>query len=62
VTTPGTARYGHYLARGQFAAEFGPTPSTLAAIRSWLTSSGLQVGTTAADGLLVPVSCTVAQM
>jgi hypothetical protein len=62
VSTPGSPQYHHYLAAGQFGPTFGPTASTVAATRSWLTSSGLQVGPTSANGLLVPVSGTVAAM
>ncbi|HEX3979639.1 MAG TPA: protease pro-enzyme activation domain-containing protein, partial [Acidimicrobiales bacterium] len=62
VSTPGSARYHHYLAPGQFATTFGPTPDTIAATRAWLTSSGLTVGTTSPDGLLVPVSGSTAQI
>ncbi len=62
VSTPGTAQYGHYLARGQFGPEFGPAPATVAATRAWLASSGLRVGNTSSDGLLIPASGTAAQI
>ncbi len=63
VSTPGSPQFHHYLSRGQFATVFGPTASTLAAVRSWLASSGgLRVGTTSQDGLLIPVTGTVDQM
>jgi hypothetical protein len=62
VSTPGSPQYRHYLAAGQFAGTFGPTAATLASTRAWLSSLGLRVGTTSANGLLVPVTGTVAQM
>jgi hypothetical protein len=62
VTTPGSPYYHHYLAAGQFARVFGPTPATLDATRTWLSSLGLEVGTTSSNGLLIPVTGTVAQM
>ncbi len=62
VSTPGSPQYHHYLAGGQFASTFGPTPETIAATRSWLTSTGLQPGATSPDGLLIPATGTSAQM
>ena len=62
VSTPGSPQYRHYLAPGQFAGTFGPTAATLAFTRAWLSSLGLRVGTTSTNGLLVPVTGTVAQM
>lgn len=43
VSTPGSASYHQYLARGQFAGRFGAKPQTIRAVRSWLTGQGLQV-------------------
>jgi subtilase family serine protease len=62
VSTPGSPNYHHYLGDGQFAAQFGPTTATIAAARAWLSSNGLQVGTASSDGLLIPVTGSVAQM
>ncbi len=62
VSTPGSPRYHHFLAGGQFASTFGPTPETIASTRSWLTSAGLQPGPTSPDGLLIPATGTSAQM
>ena len=62
VSTPGSPRYRHYLAAGQFADEFGPRPATVAATRAWLRSTGLSVGITSPDRLLIPVTGTVARM
>jgi hypothetical protein len=62
VSTPGSAQYHQFLAPGHFASVFGPTTATIDAARSWLASTGLEVGTTSPDGLLVPVTGTVGQM
>ena len=62
VSTPGDPRYHRYLAAGQFDSVFGPSPDTIAATRQWLTGAGLDVGATSADGLVVPVTGTTAQL
>ena len=62
VSTPGSAQYHQYLAPGQFATTFGPTMQTVSATRQWLASAGLQVGSTSANRLLIPVSGSVATM
>ena len=62
VSTPGNPRYHRYLPAGHLDAAFGPTQATQLATRAWLTSRGLRVGPTSADGLLIPVSGSVATM
>ena len=62
VSTPGSASFRRYLAPGQFAGAFGPSRTTIAAVRTWLAGVGLAVGATAGDGLLVPVSGTATQL
>ncbi len=62
VSAPGSPEFHHYLAAGQFGAVFGPTSSTIATTRAWLGTTGLQVGPTTSDGLLIPVSGTAAQV
>jgi hypothetical protein len=62
VTTPGSPSFRQFLGPGEFASRFGPGPSAIAAVRSWLVGEGLTVGATAPDGLLVPVSGSAAQM
>ncbi|HEV3280541.1 MAG TPA: S53 family peptidase [Acidimicrobiales bacterium] len=62
VSTPGSPRFGHYLGPGQFASTFGPTAAAIDAVRAWLSSSGLHLGRTTPDGLLVPVTGTADQM
>ena len=62
VSTPGSAEYRQYLAPGQFASRFGPSPSAIAGVRDWLTGEGLTVGPAAGDGLLLPVHGPAAAM
>ena len=56
VSTPGSPEFHRFLGPGQFAARFGPDPATVAAVRAWLATTGLSVGPTTPDGLVVPVS------
>jgi subtilase family serine protease len=61
VTTPGSPDYRQYLPKGAFAAEFGPTPQTIAAVSASLVAAGLKPGPADSDGLDIPVTATVAQ-
>ncbi|HJQ45113.1 MAG TPA: protease pro-enzyme activation domain-containing protein [Amycolatopsis sp.] len=61
VSTPGSPQYHHYLSKGQFSAEFGPTKATLAAVTDALKAQGLTPGQVSPDGLSIPVATTVAQ-
>ena len=51
VSTPGSPRYRHYLAPGQFASTFGPTPS------AHRHRSGLAVGRGFGPGDDLPTGC-----
>jgi subtilase family serine protease len=42
-STPGNARYRHFLSPAAVQARFGSTPAQRAAVRAWLTGSGLTV-------------------
>ncbi len=53
VTDPRSPSFHQYLAAGTFRSRFGPTQSTIDAVRSALESAGLQVTDVASDGLLV---------
>ncbi|MFI7300873.1 protease pro-enzyme activation domain-containing protein [Streptomyces sp. NPDC050121] len=47
VSDPSSAAYGKYLSAGQAQARYGATAAQVAAVKSWLTASGLKVtGTT----------------
>ncbi len=43
VSTPGSPLYRKFLTPQQFNARFGPTAQQIAAVKSWLTKSGLYV-------------------
>jgi subtilase family serine protease len=60
VTDKGSSLFHHYLAPGAFAQRFGPSQSTIAAIRAQLTSDGLRVTNVSRDGLLVSFSGSAA--
>ncbi|HWE91342.1 MAG TPA: protease pro-enzyme activation domain-containing protein, partial [Pseudonocardiaceae bacterium] len=61
VSTPGSARYHHYLAKGQFASTFGPTQAAIDAVTAALRADGLTPGAVSPDGLTIPVTTTVGQ-
>jgi hypothetical protein len=48
--------FHHFLARGQFAARFGPTPAQIAVVRAALRSEGLSPGQVSTDGLSIAVT------
>jgi pro-kumamolisin-like protein/IPT/TIG domain-containing protein len=62
VSSPGSPSHGHYLSTAAFRQAFAPAPSTLAAVRAWLAASGLSVGATSANGMLVPVTGSVGRL
>ncbi|HEY3551561.1 MAG TPA: protease pro-enzyme activation domain-containing protein [Gaiellaceae bacterium] len=53
LTDKHSALFHRYLTPGQFAARFGPTPSSIAAVKAQLQASGLTVTNVARDGLVV---------
>ena len=57
VSTPGSPSYQQFLAPGEFASRFGPTPATIARVTDGLRALGLTVGEP--RGSVVPVSGTV---
>jgi hypothetical protein len=60
VTDPHSAAFDHYLPAGAFAARFGPTTGTRAAVAAVLRAQGLHVDAPSSDGLLLPFSGTAA--
>jgi len=56
VSDPSSPSYGHYLGASAFRARFSPTSSDVAAVRSWLSGSGLRVGAIPASRLWVAAS------
>ena len=53
VTDKHSPLFHHYLTPAGYAEQFGPAPSTIAAVKSQLEASGLKVTNVARDGLIV---------
>jgi hypothetical protein len=53
ATDPSSPSYGHYLAEGQYARTFGPSPAAIAAVESYLRAGSLTLTGVSGDGLLV---------
>jgi subtilase family serine protease len=62
LTDKTSANYHQYLKGGAFAAKFGPTQATIAAVRSALTASGLKISSVASDGMVISFSGTTSQV
>ncbi len=62
VSNPKSPAYGHYLTAAQFNIEFGPTLNQIAAVKSFLSSSGLRVQSVAPGNRWVTASGTVKQI
>jgi len=60
VTNKRSPLFHQYLAPGAFAERFGPSGSTIAAVRAQLVSEGLRVTNVSRDGLLMSFSGTAA--
>ncbi|HEY7432342.1 MAG TPA: S53 family peptidase [Streptosporangiaceae bacterium] len=62
VSTPGNGLYRHFLTARQARARYAPAASQVAAVRAWLTSSGLRITKVNSQlGGYVAVTGTVAQ-
>jgi subtilase family serine protease len=59
VSTPGSAQYRHFLTPSRYFQRFGTTASTVAAVKSWLTGSGLHVTAVEQHSRYVEVAGTV---
>jgi subtilase family serine protease len=62
VSTPGSALYHRYLAKGQFAGMFGATKATVNSVLAALRAAGLHPGAVASDRLSISVTATVSQV
>jgi hypothetical protein len=62
VTDKHSPLFHHYLTPSSFAARFGPTPSTIAAVKSQLQDSGLTVTAVARGGLIVHFSAPASRV
>jgi kumamolisin len=61
ASTPGSARYGHYLTNAQYMASYAPTDAEVKAVKAWLAGQGLDVTGVSRDNLLVHVRATTAR-
>jgi subtilase family serine protease len=60
AATPGGPAYARYLTAAQYARQFGPTATQVAAVTGWLTGQGMTVTATTAHYLAV--QATVAEV
>jgi hypothetical protein len=60
VSSPRSPAYHRYLARGEFARRFGPSPAAVAAVERQLRADGLTVSGVSANRLLVSFTGTAA--
>jgi hypothetical protein len=56
---PASPEYHHWLAPGQFNSEFGPSPSDISAVTSWLSGAGLSP---TVSGFLVTVTAPESEL
>ncbi|MGA2527694.1 MAG: protease pro-enzyme activation domain-containing protein [Acidimicrobiales bacterium] len=62
VTDKNSPLFHHYLAPGSFAQRFGPSPSSIATVRSELSAEGLRVTNVSRDGLIVSFTGSAAKV
>ncbi|MCW2787392.1 MAG: serine protease [Marmoricola sp.] len=62
ISTPQSPSYGHWLTNAQFDAAYAPAPSSVTAVRSWLTGQGFTIRGTLRSGMYVEVGGTAAQV
>ncbi len=62
VSDPRSASYGKWLTNAQFRAQFAPAKSDVAAVQSWLRSSGLKVENSLPSGMAIEASGSAAQV
>jgi subtilase family serine protease len=60
VSTPGAARFRHFLTPRQVRARFGPRRGAAAAVRAWLNRHHLSTRPVLGDGLLLPATGSAA--
>src|SRR5262249_45582473 len=61
VSDPNSPSYGHYLSPAQFRTRFGPSDSSVGAVKSWLVSQGFKIVYTPANPPSVSAEGTIAQ-
>lgn len=62
VSTPGSARYRHYVTAAKWESMFSPTMAQVDRTRAWLKSEGFKLGQTSKDRITVSASGTAAQV
>ncbi|HLX88980.1 MAG TPA: protease pro-enzyme activation domain-containing protein [Acidimicrobiales bacterium] len=62
VSTPGSSQYRHYLGPGEFAGLFGPSDSSITAVKGALRAAGLTPGSLSANHLALHVNATAAAL
>jgi subtilase family serine protease len=60
VSDPSSSQYKQYLTHAQYVSQFAPTQAQVAAVKSWLTKSGLHAGEVGPDNHFVSFSGTIA--
>jgi subtilase family serine protease len=61
VSNPASPSYHHYLSVGEFAARFGASGASVAAVRKTMRADGLTLGALARDRLSIAISGTAAE-
>ena len=62
VSTPGSAKFHHYLTDSAWIARYAPTTASVAKARSWLRGEGFSIGALPKDRLFIPASGSAAQV
>jgi subtilase family serine protease len=60
VSDPNSAQFGQFISEAQYAAQYAPTASQVAAVKQWLTGAGLTVSATGPDNHYVAVTGSAA--
>ena len=56
VADPSSSQYRHYLSHSQYVSQYAPTAAQVAAVKTWLTGSGLTVKSVGPDNHYLAVS------
>jgi hypothetical protein len=62
VHEPSSPQFHKWLAKGQFAAQYGAAPSDIAQLTAWLQEQGLTVGKVGAGNMAIEFSGTLGQV
>ena len=56
VSNPNSAQFGQFISQAQYAAQYAPSASQVAAVKQWLTGAGLTVTATGPDNHYLAVT------